>query len=1532
MMNRLGKRILCLVLAAVLLMGTMPVSAFAAQENAFILVAEGGGSLVIAPEYVAYEAGQTIRQALAASGHTFTGLEEGVISEINGVVGNYTRSDDAGGYDLDRPASEIRYFRISEASDSKPSDGLKQLMTAMADYRLKEADVQAAAKGAYDMAYSQFLGIDSKSAAVLAEDLNAAVQDYENTQSGTHYEVTFRSSAGTHIDTLIRAENAYGKVWEETADGILELPVGSYTFLISRDGLRVTGTVEVSGNMTVQADLPQELWLDLDAFRLSGSYGPEDSEESKFSDDEFVLEPWTDRQTTAAVTDTFTGTVYTYTKYRTDLLDEVPVLTAVYRNAQTGEATEQNIPFESLRSGAVSVLSRGAEGNQVIYRVSVLMEDGYTYSQDYTVSFGRIPTLSCIRVADQEGVDQAAGFAFAPEVNEYTYKVVDSVTAVTVKAEPLVAGYTVTVNGTEDTGEGVAVDVNGETQIDVTVTAGGYSNTYTLTVLPGEGQKISFITANGDVTMEVVNSNGEVMPYQKFREGTSGNRYQYVLVPGETYSYVATLYTYYHVADEFVMEDVAGSTIQVDLTAEDWLSALAMGVGGQGSKYKDTLKLNETFDPAVHSYETVLIDTEHIPYIWVTGTDKSITIKAIYTQVFSSDLYHGKEKTVTLTSGKNTGEKLQRFLMDENPIENTVTVRLIKEQNGMTYYQDYVVEVKRSLTLEGIEAECDGAIAVLTQADGTTGYNSDVREYTVTVSMAAQNLALMLNTYQNGTCYGEDSVGYRVLVDSVDVTDTGTVDIPLDGTIETQTVSILVENDKAPEGTGEYILHILKSPPVEATFEILPEEALLVLYDKLSGQRLRTDENGVYQLCEGSSYDYVLSRYGYVNKVGVLEVTRDDAECLVVRDGETDYIVEETDGAGGAVTIVWMLDEAPVNEKINPDMEAQWADFRGDSSNNGVTDAPSPVSAEDGTLYWANQVGNGIDSDAVGSPIIVEGDLITYASDRIYRIDTVSGEVLATGTMDHKSSFSITPPTYYEGMVFVALSNGTVQAFNADTLESLWIYQDPLGGQPNSPLTVHNGYLYTGFWNSETGDANFVCLSVTDENPEDAKESKAASWFHTAKGGYYWAGAYATDEYVLVGTDDGTNSCTGQSSGLLMLDARTGDLLDSEEGLNGDIRSTVVFDSVTDACYFASKGGSFYSVRAEKTDEGWNLTNLWSVALNNGGNGTPMSTSTPVVYNGRAYVGVSGAGQFSAYSGHNITVIDLKKKAIAYSVQTQGYPQTSGLLTTAYEEASGYVYIYFFDNMTPGKLRVLRDKAGQTRADYLTTENGESTAYALFTPTGEQAQYAICSPIADEYGTVYFKNDSAYLMAYGSAIEKIEVTTLPDKMVYAEGETFDPAGMVVTATYANGKTRDITDYVTCNADPFSDGNTIVTISFDHVMYHNVEDGSAMNSGVRTATPVTTLTVEIGEPEEPDQPTEPGMDDMLMGDVNGDGEVDVRDANLAVSWYYGNVELDDAQLIAADVTGDGDVDVRDANLIVSYYYGTIEIFPAEQAGE
>ena len=1465
-----GNKLLSILLALTMVLGLLP-GVYAQQDRRLVLVAEAGGRLVIAPEYVSCAEGETIRQALLETSHDFVGLEDDWIMEIDGVGGNYTRSDQNGGFDLNVPADAVSHFRFSEEPSSQPSPGLMELMTAMAEYALKPEDVRAAARAEYDRAYSQFAGLDSASAAVLAAQLSDAVRAYEDSLNGRHYSISFTDGGTLCTKMEITVTNPWGRVW--TAEqGRAALPAGEYTFVVIDGDTRAEGSFTVDGAQTVSLSMPRADWLNTDAFRLSGSYGSDSSEENRFTDEEFTVGEWKDRAATVPVFDSFTGTVYANAFYD-ESLTVLPTLTAIYTGAASGEENAAVIPFESLTSGAADMLRRGAAGNTVTYRISAALADGYTYSQDYTVNFVRIPTLTAITVTDQRGVGQAATDAFDGRISSYTYKVLDSVTTVNVEAEPLEEGYEVEVIGGA---------VSGESVVEIAVRSGDRENRYSLTILPGEGKALSFVTDRTDVTVEVVNRNGQTMPCEKVREGSDKNRYQYTLVPGETYSYIATSGGYYHIADEFTMEEAADSTIQVSVPREDWLKELALGFGGQSSRYRDTLKLDTAFDPAVHSYTATLVDTEHIPYVWVTAEDAAI--HAIYDQIFASSLYHGQEKTVELISGKTTGEKLARFLMDENPHENAVTIRLSRESDGILCYQDYVIRVNRSLTLEAMTARCDGLAMTLVQPDGTTGFDPAVTEYAVTVSMAARELELDYAVPNGSRCYGEDSIGYLVEGDTVTA---------LDGTIDTQYAQLTAANPKAPGGSTTYRLTILKSPPVLATFDLQPEGALLSIYESLSGQRLWPEGN-TFSLCEGYAYRYVLSKAGCIAKTGTLTVARDENDALVVTDGEQSYPVAES-GGGGALTLTWALEAAPENERLDRQMDAAWPNFRGNDENNAVTDAPIPFAAEDGTLYWANQIGEGYDADAVGSPILVDGDLITYAGDTIYRIDTVSGEIRATGKMDHKSSFSITPPAYAEGMVFVALSNGTVQAFNAETLESLWMYQDALGGQPNCPLTIRDGYLYTGFWNSERGDANFVCLSITDEDPTQEKEGKAASWYHTAKGGYYWAGAYVSDSFVLVGTDDGTNYGDSQTSRLLMLDRRTGRLLDSCGGLDGDIRSTVVYDADTDAYYFTSKGGSFYGVRVEEGQ----FADLWRAELGGG------STSSPTVYNGRAYVGVAGTGQFAAYSGHSIHVIDLQSRAVAYAAQTQGYPQTSGLLTTAYEAESGYVYVCFFDNMTPGKLRVLRDKPGQTKLDYVTTEGGSSTVYTLFTPTGDQAQYTICSPIADAYGTVYFKNDSAHLMAFGSKIVSLDVTQKPHKMIYQEGERFDPAGMTVTATYANGKTRDVTDYVTIVADPITADNTTVTISFDHVMYHNQEEGTGMISGVASTTPVTILEVKLAG---------------VGGDVNGDGILDKADAKLIVMHYNELLELTAEELETADVNLDGCVDIRDANIL----YGWINL--------
>ena len=152
------------------------------------------------------------------------------------------------------------------------------------------------------------------------------------------------------------------------------------------------------------------------------------------------------------------------------------------------------------------------------------------------------------------------------------------------------------------------------------------------------------------------------------------------------------------------------------------------------------------------------------------------------------------------------------------------------------------------------------------------------------------------------------------------------------------------------------------------------------------------------------------------------------------------------------------LEAAPENGEIKP-LDAEWPYFRADTDNNGIVGAKTPVNAEGAVLNWATKLGEGWSDGAVGCPIIVDGYLYVYAKTFLYKIDTVSGDIVAKGAMARGSNFAINTPTYADGMIFVGLSQGGVQAFNASTLESLWIYNDPIGAQPNCPIVYHDGYI-----------------------------------------------------------------------------------------------------------------------------------------------------------------------------------------------------------------------------------------------------------------------------------------------------------------------------------------------------------------------------------------------------------------------------------------------------------------------------------------
>lgn len=380
-----------------------------------------------------------------------------------------------------------------------------------------------------------------------------------------------------------------------------------------------------------------------------------------------------------------------------------------------------------------------------------------------------------------------------------------------------------------------------------------------------------------------------------------------------------------------------------------------------------------------------------------------------------------------------------------------------------------------------------------------------------------------------------------------------------------------------------------------------------------------------------------------------------------------------------------------------------------------VTTAQTPTTRA--KLKYSLKLGDGFKNSPT-PPLVVKDTLIVASGMKIYKFNAETGKELASSKLISGLGYSTVSPAYYDGKIFVQLGTGKIQAFDYKTLKSLWVYTDPLGGQAISPITCDGGYIYTGFWSGETENANYVCLSTKDENPKKETEAKKATWTRKIKGGFYWAGSAVSGNFVVVGTDDGKGGSVS-SSRILCLKKKSGKIV-SSLNTKGDIRSSVVFDKKLEAFFVSSKVGYVY--RFKMNSSSGKLSSLKAYKASG------SVTSSPVLYNGRIYVGCQTG------SGGEFAVIDASKMSKIYSCEMLGYSQSTALIATGYQDK---VYAYMTYNEKPGGVTVFEDSAGQKTAKK--TE--------LFKPSSSQAQYCICSVTASEDGTLFYKNDSGSVFA-----------------------------------------------------------------------------------------------------------------------------------------------------------------------------------------
>ena len=817
------------------------------------------------------------------------------------------------------------------------------------------------------------------------------------------------------------------------------------------------------------------------------------------------------------------------------------------------------------------------------------------------------------------------------------------------------------------------------------------------------------------------------------------------------------------------------------ITVEGVTEAVQKTAGLSVLKFGDTsteakaqmFQLIPAFDPAVKEYTVLVPDNSNMFYAWATKADDRSSSTTITAKWVNLNV--DTEKTQALTSGKASGQNLAGFAPTGTKV-NTMTVTVV-DGDFKDEYKLTSVRVAPSLTALSL----DGIRFAERFSATKTAYTATTAAESVTVAATPRDESYTVTV--NG---GSDTT------------------VPLN--LGENKIDVVVTN---PGGyTNTYTITVTRLASIEVGFTVDPADAKVTVWDSNKDRIAPTD--GKYSVMADAEYTYLVQSDGYVSQKSTFKFSESS-------------------------TIDITLAVATENPNLDRSITAEWGNFRNGDNNLGITNAKTPYAPEDTELLWAVKHGTGW-AAAPGSPIMVDGDIYTYSGSTIRRLNSMTGEVVTEGTMVDKSSYSIVPMTYGDGMVFVGLSGGKIQAFNAKTLESLWVYTDELGGQPNCPITYKDGYIYAGFWNSEDRNANFACINTVDEDHASATEVKYASWTYTRAGGFYWAGAYVTDKLAIVGTDDGAGGYDTNGAALLVFDRFTGEKLDAHEGIRGDLRSNVSHDPQSDRVFFTTKGGILGNAQID-WDTGKILDYKEVVIKDAQGNANAMSTCTPSVYNGRIYIGVAGTSQFGANSGHGIAVYNLNgdgSMTQAYVYAIVGYPQTSAMVSTAYSAEDGSVYIYLPYNYTPGGISVLMDRPGQTEPK-TATDSGYSE---IFTPESPLAQYCICSTIADQYGTIYYKNDSCYMMAITSKIESLEITQYPTITENEDGSiTVD--GLKAVTKLKNGEERDVSNYVSVVKNEETGGYTVsYTYGFDNANY-----------GLKTVTAEIadyTITIPTGE--------------------------------------------------------------------------------------
>lgn len=439
---------------------------------------------------------------------------------------------------------------------------------------------------------------------------------------------------------------------------------------------------------------------------------------------------------------------------------------------------------------------------------------------------------------------------------------------------------------------------------------------------------------------------------------------------------------------------------------------------------------------------------------------------------------------------------------------------------------------------------------------------------------------------------------------------------------------------------------------------------------------------------------------------------------------------------------------------LAPALASDWPQFLGEESAQGLCQADSPTTAAQLSLRWqlttSGEGANGMQgwTDVPGTPILVGDYVYYYSSQYLRKVELTTGKEVATakiyGTSVNQFFCNI---AYGDGKIFVPCQTNNLdpenvvkgcflRVYDAETLRQLYVTEKIPGGQMQSPIMYHDGYVVTGTYGR---NSVYACFSTADTDPARSDEVKTMAWSVAAdtKYGFSFCGAAFRGDYCYF----------AGSATLYVVNYKTGESRTYDLGEGYVSHSTLAYSQETQRLYVPANnpqgGASVFSFALGQDGMPQRETALeWQSGTAGGG-----TQSSPVIYKGRLYLGGGGGTMGSAEPFHVIDAVTMDE---IYSVPILS--KGSAAVTTAYAtEENGYqVYLYMIPYAPvndSSQLWIIKDRQGQTKAEYEVVENvGKS-------------QYCSQSVLLAEDGAMIWYNDAAALYCYENKEAPQEVFT-----------------------------------------------------------------------------------------------------------------------------------------------------------------------------